>query len=326
MAEQLTSSILVTGANGYIGRALGEELSERGYSVYGAVRGMMEEGIAGYQQLFSTGNLGKTVDWGDALEGVECVIHLAARAHRLNETQKEATDIYHEVNCNGTLNLAKQAAKVGVKRFIYISSIGVLGDRSEGLPFTNHSAYAPDTPYTYSKMEAEIGLDEIAENSEMDIVVIRPPLVYGEGVPGNFLRLLKLVRLGIPLPFGALHSTRSMIYLGNLLDFMIKCIDSPAAVNRKWVISDGTNWSTAELVRQIASSMGKRLFLIPIPLFLLRFVGTLVGEVIAVDKLSSPLRVDNSDTMKLLGWEPPYAPEYGLKRSVEHYILEKRCS
>jgi len=326
MAEQSTSSILVTGANGYIGRALGKELSERGYSVYGAVRGTMEEGIAGYQQLFSTGDLGETTDWGDALKGIECVIHLAARAHKLNESQKEAADLYHEVNCNGTLHLAKQAAKAGVKRFIYISSIGVLGDKSESSPFTNHSAYAPATPYTHSKMEAEIGLDEIAENSEMDIVVIRPPLVYGEGAPGNFLRLLKLVKLGIPLPFGALHSTRSMIYLDNLLDFMIKCIDAPAAVNRKWVISDGSNWSTAELVRQIASSMGKRLFLIPIPLFLLRFVGTLVGEVIAVDKLSSPLRVDNSDTMKLLGWEPPYAPEYGLKRSVEHYILEKRCS
>jgi len=318
------SSILVTGANGYIGRALGVALSRRDYHVHGAVRAVLEEGISGYHQLSITGNVDSTTDWSNALRGVECVIHLAARAHKLNESIKDVADLYHEVNCNGTLNLARQAEQAGAKRFIYISSIGVLGDKSESLPLTNHSAYAPATPYTHSKMEAEIGLDVIAESSEMEIVVIRPPLVYSEDALGNFLRLLKLVRLGVPLPFGSLYSTRSMIYLDNLLDFIVTCIGSTAAVNRKLVISDGSDWSTAELVQRIADGMKKQVFLIPMPLFLLRKVGFVVGKTREIDKLSSPLLVDSSQTMALLDWMPPQSPDNGLKQSVANFISVNR--
>jgi len=313
------SYILVTGANGYIGNALGGQLASSGYRVRGAARASSAQEISGYHELSVIGDVGSETDWSEALKGVQCVIHLAARAHRLKESTVGGEALYREVNCYGTLNLARQAARCGVKRLIYLSSIGVLGDRSGDSPFTNDSLYAPKTFYAQSKMEAEIGLEAIAADSDMEIVIVRPPLVYGEGAPGNFLRLLKLVKLGVPLPFGALHSKKSMIYLGNLLDFIVKCVEAPEAVNRKWVITDGSSWSTTELIQLIARYMEKRVVLLPVPPFLLRTLGAMVGESKAIEKLSSPLRVDGIETVKVLDWKAPYTPEHGLRRSVEYF-------
>ena len=312
--------VLVTGANGYIGSLLGLLLSSSGYLTRGAIRAKPNNKISGYDELSVVGDIHSKTDWSAALIGVEYIVHLAARAHVIKDQSMDAKSIYMEVNCNGTLNLAKQAVKAGVKRFIYISSIGVLGNMSKSSPLTNNSEYAPTNAYAFSKMDAEKALITIAENGDMDAVIIRPPLVYGVNAPGNFLRLLKLVDKGIPLPFGSLHEKKSLISIDNLLDFIAKCISSSSASNQKFVISDGSTWSTAELVRLIAKSMNKNVVLIPVPVFLLRSIAALVGEAKSIDKLSSPLIIDSSYSMEKLSWTPPQLPEDGLKKTVEGFV------
>ena len=316
--------VLVTGANGYIGSSLGLLLSSSGYLTRGAIRAKQNNKISGYDELSVVGDIHSKTDWSAALIGVEYIVHLAARAHVIKDQSMDAKSIYMEVNCNGTLNFAKQAVKAGVKRFIYISSIGVLGNMSKDSPLTNDSQYAPTNAYAYSKMEAEKGLITIAESSGMDAVIIRPPLVYGVNAPGNFLRLLKLVDKGIPLPFGSLHEKKSMISIDNLLDFIVKCIYSPSAINQKFVISDGSNWSTAELVKLIVKYMNRNIFLLPVPVFLLRSMGAIVGEARAIDKLSSPLVIDSSYSREKLSWTPPQLPEDGLKKAVDGFVSNIR--
>ena len=317
--NDIMQRILVTGANGYIGSSLGEVLSDLGFVAYGSTRSNLNN-ESGYERLIAVGNIDSKTDWHYALADVECVVHLAARAHIMNDQSSDANSMYMDVNCNGTLHLAKQAVKHGIKRFVYISSIGVLGDMSKDSPLTTDSKYSPANAYAYSKMKAEKGLVSIMKDSNMEVVIVRPPLVYGANAPGNFLRLLKLVKIGIPLPFGSLYSKKSMISIDNLLDFIVKCIVSPYASNQKFVISDGSNWSTAELVKLIVKYMNRNIYLIPIPIFLLRSMGSIIGEAKAIDKLSSPLVIDSSYSMEKLAWTPVQLPERGLKKAVEGFV------
>jgi len=225
---------------------------------------------------------------------------------------------YRLVNVEGTLNLARQAAAAGIKRFIYISSIKVNGESTPlGKPFLSSDIPEPEDPYGVSKREAEQGLMQLAADTGMEVVIIRPPLVYGPGVKGNFATMIKLIDKGLPLPLGAVHNKRSLVGVDNLVDLIIRCIDHPAAANQVFLAGDGEDLSTTELLRGVANAMGKPARLIPVPVGLLQLSATLLGKEAVAQRLLGSLRVDITKTCELLDWRPPYTVEEGLQRCFE---------
>ena len=314
------SNILVTGANGYIGSSLGKLLKEKNINSVAAVRKVSSsKELGNFGQVFEVGDISEATDWSKVLVGIDCIIHLAARAHVVSENERDAIDVYRRINCAATLNLATQAVALGVRRFVYVSSIGVLGNNTMNSVFSNSSSYAPVEPYAVSKMEAEIGLKEIALNTSLELVIVRPPLVYGPGAPGNFHRLLRLVSKGYPLPLGNMHAKKSMIYLENLTDFLCHCIFSLEASNKSFVIAEEESWSTVELIKLISKNLNLNTRLISIPISVLKVFATIVGQKAAINKLSTPLLIDSTNTMHVLGWKHPKEAEEGIKLSVDHF-------
>ena len=318
--------IVVTGANGYIGKHLGKKLNELGYYAIAAVRSKDVSIMDDFQEIYHTGDINLKTKWIKVLGNIDCVVHLAARAHVTSEYESDPLSIFQVVNRDGTINLARQSVAAGVKRFIYISSIGVLGNNTVEGVFTNHSAYNPVEPYAISKMEAEQGLISIGKNSNMEIVIVRPPLVYGPSAPGNFNKLLSLVVKGFPLPLGAFHEKKSMVSLDNLTDFLLVCIKSKAAANQNFVISDGGSWSTVELIHLLSKYMKKNIFLVPIPIFILKFLGKITGRLTQIEKLSQPLEIDSSQTMRILNWKPQQLPEIAIKQAVDSFMGNEKNS
>ncbi|MCK4825734.1 NAD-dependent epimerase/dehydratase family protein, partial [bacterium] len=258
----MQNHILVTGANGFIGKRLVQILSERGHSVCRCTRNYSE-----YSDI-AVGEIGPDTDWKDAVDGVSTVIHLAGRAHVLNETVIDPLVEFRRTNVEGTLTLAQHSVHARVKRFIYISSIGVNGVQSSR-PFMDSDTPHPIEPYAISKYEAECGLRQIAKSSDMDVVIIRPPLVYGANAPGNFGRLMRVAYKGVPLPLGAVHNKRSLVALDNLVDFIVTCVGHPAAANQTFLISDGEDISTTELLQRLRLSLRVPIRLFPIPVGIL---------------------------------------------------------
>jgi nucleoside-diphosphate-sugar epimerase len=247
-----------------------------------------------------------------ASQGV--VIHTAARAHIMKDEVPDPLAEYRKVNVDGTLNLARQAAEAGVRRFVFISSIKVNGEQTPvNQPFTAEDASAPEDAYGVSKMEAEQGLQALAAETGMEVVIIRPPLVYGPGVKGNFASMIKLVEKGLPLPLGAIHNKRSLVALDNLVGLIITCIDHPAAANQAFLAGDGEDRSTTELLQGVARAMGKPSRLVPVPAGLLMFGATVLGKKAMAQRLLGSLQVDISKARNLLGWQPPLSVEEGLK-------------
>lgn len=258
-------------------------------------------------QCFSTAN------FLDLLSGVDVVVHTAARAHVLNETAADPLAEYRKVNVDFTLNLARQCVQSQVKRFIYISSIGVHGVTSDR-PFTVWDVPAPEEPYAISKIEAERGLVNLCQARDMELVIIRPPLIYGREAPGNFARMVGWVSSGIPLPLGAVDNRRSLISVANLVDLILVCLDHPRAAGKVLLASDGEDVSTPDLLRRIARAMGKPARLIPVPTTVLRAVASLVGKKSMARRLTGSLQVDMSSTTALLGWTPPFSLDESLGR------------
>ncbi|GHD53890.1 hypothetical protein GCM10008110_27940 [Marinobacter persicus] len=245
----------------------------------------------------------------------QVVAHTAARAHIMKDEVPDPLAEYRKVNVEGTLNLARQAAEAGVSRFIYISSIKVNGEQTPlGKPYTAEDVPAPEDPYGVSKLEAETGLHKIASETGMEVVIIRPPLVYGPGVKGNFASMIKLVEKGLPLPLGSIHNKRSLVALDNLVDLIITCIDHPAAANQVFLAGDGQDVSTTELLRGVGRAMGKPARLVPVPAGMLMFGAGLLGKKAVAHRLLGSLEVDISKARNLLGWEPPLSVEEGLRR------------
>jgi nucleoside-diphosphate-sugar epimerase len=296
-------TIAVTGASGFVGSALVAQLAARKFNVHQVPRSSVE------------------------IAGTQCVIHCAARAHIMRDEALDPLTEYRRVNVQGTLNLARQAAVVGVKRFVFLSSVKVNGESTDGLPrpFGARNDGVGDEPrpedaYGLSKWEAEQGLWEIASQTGMEVVVVRPPLVYGPGVKGNFARLVDLVRSGVPLPLAAVNNRRSFIGLDNLVDLLIRCVDHPKAAGQTLLISDGQDLSTPELLRMIANAMGRPARLFPVPVPLLRLAGRVFGRQNEVDRLVGSLQVDSSATYELLGWTPAMSVEEGVGRMVRGYL------
>ena len=308
MINQL--NVLVTGVNGFVGRTLRDKVAHSSkFEVAGAVRSEAQA------DDFAVGNLDDQTNWQQPLNGRDVVIHTAARAHVMKDEVPDPLAEYRKVNVDGTLNLARQAAEAGVRRFIFISSIKVNGEQTPlNKPFTAEDTPAPEDAYGISKMEAEQGLHALAAETGMEVVIIRPPLVYGPGVKGNFVSMIKLVEKGLPLPLGAIHNKRSLVALDNLVDLIITCIDHPAAANQVFLAGDGEDLSTTELLQGVAKAMGKPSRLVPVPAGLLMFGATVLGKKAMAQRRLGSLQVDISKARNLLGWQPPLSVDEELKR------------
>ena len=313
--------ILVTGANGFIGRALCKKLLKEGFRVRGAVRSTENRTILPESlDLVPVGRIDGHTDWSYALPGIEVVVHLAARAHRLTEDASDPLTEYRRTNVDGTVRLARAAAAAGVHRIVFMSSIGVLGQRTTERPFAEHVVPDPQTPYAISKHEAELVLREVASGSALQVVIVRSPLVYGPENPGNFYRLLKLVAKGWPLPFASIRNSRSLIYIGNLVDALKACIVEPQAAGQVYCVSDGENISTPDLIRGIAAAMRRPSRLYSFPPALLVTAGKLLNKSSAIDKLISSLVVDTQKIEKELHWKAPFTVADGLKATADWYV------
>lgn len=306
-------NVFLTGATGFVGKHLSERLDRAdSCDVLCAVRNP-GSGCAGREVV--TGDLSAETDYKNALQGRQLVIHAAARAHIMNEETLDPLAAFRRVNVEGTLNLARQAAAAGVRRFIFISSIKVNGELSEeGRPFSPSDVPAPEDDYGVSKWEAEQGLRAIAGETGMEFVIIRPPLVYGPGVKGNFASMIKLVQKGVPLPLGAIQNKRSLVGVDNLVDLIVACMDHPAAANQTFMVSDGHDLSTPELLRRLGRAAGMPARLLPVPAGLLMFGATVLGKRAVAQRVLGSLQADISLTRALLGWEPPVSVEEGLGR------------
>jgi nucleoside-diphosphate-sugar epimerase len=302
--------VLVTGASGFVGSALVKDLVSRGIKVRGTLREERRHALA--CDVSVVGEIGEHTDWSKALEQVDCVIHSAGRAHVMRD-DRSGVDIFRTVNFDGTLRLAEQAAVAGVRRLVFVSSIKVHGDTFEGPGALNcHSSAAPEDPYGQSKWDAEEALRSFS--TDLEIVVVRPPLVYGHGVKGNFARLIELLRSGVPLPLGSVTNRRALVSLDNLVDLLAVCIDHPRAAGHAFLVSDGEDLTTPDLLRRLGRAMGRSPRLIPCPEVALRTIGKLVGKSAEIDRLVGSLPVDIEHTRHVLDWSPVVSVDEGLAR------------
>lgn len=305
------ANILLTGATGFVGSRLHTELNQI-HNIVSVIRTLPKNYPYCYMKIDAFDNEAK---FEQALKDIQVVIHSAARAHIMKDEVADPLSEYRKINVEGTLNLARQAAAMGVKRFIFISSIKVNGEKtSVGQAFTAEDVPAPEDAYGISKWEAEQGLRQLAAETTMEVVIIRPPLVYGPNVKGNFASMIKLVGKELPLPLGAIHNKRSLVALDNLVDLVITCIDHPAAANQVFLAGDGQDLSTTKLLQGVAKAMGKKSRLLPVPSSVLMLGATLMGKKAVAQRLLGSLQVDTTKARELLGWVPPITVEEGLKR------------
>jgi len=311
--------ILVTGASGFIGQSLCETLSKSGRSVLGAVRSLNSISLNNNIKYISVGDISFKKNWKDLLLGVDCIIHCAGTAHKMNRNKN--FDDYKLTNLNGTKYLAEQAVEAGVKRLVFLSSIKVNGENTDIInekeKFLYNDIPKPKDAYAVYKFEAEKVLFNISANTELETVVVRFPLVYGNAAKGNLARLVDVISKNLPLPFKAVNNKRSFIGIHNLVDLLIRCIDHPEASGKTFLASDGEDLSTPELIKLIASSMGKKANLFPLPVYMLKFLGSISGRREEINRLVGSLRIDNNYTQETLNWTPPISVEEGIRRMVQ---------
>ena len=309
-------TVLVTGAAGFVGSALVERMvREERFSVRPVVRPGAPRRVQSAGQIEA--DIDGTTDWTHALVGVDAIVHLAARVHVMRDQARNPLEAYRRVNVAGTLNLARQAAAQQVRRFVYLSSVKVHGESGH---YTETDSSAPEDAYGVSKHEAEIGLRKISAGTGIQVVIIRPPLVYGPRARANFGALVRAVAAGIPLPLGAVDNRRSLIGLDNLVDFILVCVTHPAAANETFLVSDGEDLSTADLIRRLARAMGRPDRLFPVPLGLLTRAAAIAGNGDMARRLLGSLCVDSSKARRRLSWTPPVSVDEGLRRTVSDRV------
>lgn len=311
--------VLVTGASGFVGRFLCRRLLLEGFSVRGTLLASENPSflIDGIESV-TVDPLGIGTSWNHALEGIDTIIHLAARVHIMDDSAMDPLTEFRRVNVDGTMHLASEAAKAGIKRFVFISSIKVNGEEST-LPYTTFSTATPSDPYGVSKWEAEQALRTIESKTGMSVVVVRPTLVYGPGVKANFLNLLRIVSRGIPLPLASISNKRSLIYVGNLVDALTVCVTHPAAAGKTYLVSDGEDVSTPLLIRRIAGALGVSVYLLPFPVPLMSLIAKLIRKGEVANRLSESLTVDSSEIRRDLGWVQPYTMSEGLAETAKWF-------
>lgn len=311
-------NVLVTGASGFVGGYLAPALGLRGHVATGIAR--MPRALPGYVEVLP-GELERLDQWAAALNDKQVVVHIAARAHVLSESEspEQVLETFRRVNRDATLTLAAESARRGVKRFVFISSIGVCGNLSGARAFDEQRAVEPVTPYAISKFEAEEGLRELAARTGMELVIIRPSLVYAADAPGNFALLLRLVRSRVPLPFGRVDNKRSLIAVESLAEFIAACVEHPAAAGESFVIADEESISTRDMVRELARGMGFKARLLPVPVALLRLAASLLGRRKMYEQLCEDLWIDTRKAAQMLGWHPSLGIHEGLRRAGASY-------
>ncbi len=313
--------VLVTGASGFVGGALCAHLAVEGHAVIGAVRSMLQKPLPGVEYR-NVSDMSVGANWREALAGINVVVHCAARVHVMNEASVDPLAAFREVNVKGTACLAEQAVDSGVKRFVYISSIKVNGEATSEHPFKADDTPAPEDPYGISKWEAEQVLWEIAEKTGLEVVIIRPPLIYGPGVRANFLRLMQGVMSGVPLPLGAINNRRSMVALDNLVDLIKNCLNNPQAINQTFLISDGDDLSTKTLFQRTAVALGRPARLISVPVSVLWAMARLFGKSDFAQRLCGSLQVDISKTRDRLNWSPPVSADEALRKTAKYFLSQ----
>jgi nucleoside-diphosphate-sugar epimerase len=328
MKTEKLNKVLVTGATGFVGQALCRYLLDSGIEVVAAVRHRRPEiKFAGkpFTQM-ELGEIAADTDWTAALAGVETIFHLAARVHVMKDSSVDPLAEFRRVNVQGTENLARQAAHTGVKRLVYVSSIGVNGSQTaQDQSYFETDKPNPHNSYALSKWEAEQCLLRDSEETGLEVVIVRPPLVYGANAPGNFAQLLKVLLKGIPLPLASASNLRSFIYVGNLVDALLVCAIKPAAAGQTYLVSDGEDVSTPDLLRQLGAAMGQPARLLPCPPALLKLAGRVLGKSAQVERLLGSLQVDSSKIRRELGWRPPYTQQQGVQATAKWY-RDRYCS
>ncbi|MGR5341958.1 UDP-glucose 4-epimerase family protein [Vibrio astriarenae] len=314
-------TVLITGASGFVGQALLSKFD------VAQTRTIGRETPANYPpQQFHELNICRDTDYSLCLEGVTSIVHLAARVHVMTDSLANPLEGYREINTYGTLNLAKQAASAGVKRFVFISSIKVNGESSSlGAPFKYSDEHDPQDDYGKSKSEAEVALLELAKSTGMEVVIIRPTLVYGAGVKGNFASLMRLVAKGLPLPLACIDDNyRSLVSVENLVDLILTCLSHPNAANKVFLVSDDHDLSTAQIVTEMAQALNKKLFLLPVPKWCFKLAGKVANKQPVVERLTGSLQVDIAYTKQTLCWTPPQALRDGFKEAAQTSSFERR--
>jgi UDP-glucose 4-epimerase len=311
--------ILVTGATGFVGKALIEKLRSTNVNFKKVIRSTSSN-ISDSNSIL-VDSIDSTTDWSDKLNNIDCIIHCAARVHVMNDNDSDPLEAFREVNLRGTLNLAKSATTAGVKRFVFISSIKVNGESTTGnVPYKSSDVSQPEDPYGISKAEAEQELLALGADTGMGIVIIRPPLVYGPGVKANFAAICKLAVKGIPLPFSLIKSNkRSMVYVENLVNLICECITNKNAVNEVFLVSDNDDLSLAQLIKGLSKAAGKDGFMLPVPALLFELVGKVTGKTAVIDRLCGSLQVDINHTCNTLNWQPPFTVEQGFAETVKNF-------
>ena len=316
-------NLLITGGTGFVGQHLVSALIQRNLPYQIAVR--TQAGNSAHPECISVGNINALTAWSQALEGVTDVVHFAARVHITQETSKDAYAAFRAVNTEGTLHLARQAAAAGVRRFIFLSSIKVNG---EGKPqaYLETDTPAPEDAYAASKWEAEQGLWKISADTGMQMVILRIPLVYGPGVGANFLQLFQTVNKGWPLPLGGIANRRSLLYVGNLVDAMLVALEHPDAANKLYLLSDGQDVSTSQLVERMAQALNKTPRLFSLPQGMLRLAASVLGKSSAVDRLYGSLYLDSAKIRQELSWTPPFSMQQGLAETAQWFLKAQDSS
>lgn len=312
--------LLVTGSSGFVGHRLVEHSSLLGWDTLRHSRKevLNEPGVS------FICDIDKNTNWMPMLNDIDCIVHCAARVHQMDESPENAQKAYDAVNVEGTLNLARQAVDASVKRFVFISSIKVNGEYTEsGFSFTQEVKSEPTDCYSISKYQAEQKLKELAEQTGLELVIIRPPLVYGPGVKANFLSMMYWIKKGIPLPLGAIKNRRSLVFIDNLVDLICVCCSHPKAPGHVFLVSDDHDVSVTYLLKSIAQAMNARSYLIPIPEAILTFGLTVMGKKTIAQRLCSSLQLDISETKDILDWTPPCSFEAGINATVNAYLKER---
>lgn len=312
--------ILVTGASGFIGTRLITKIPKEQLITLGR-----HQPIDRQNAMFFRHDISTSSDYSQTFLNVKTIIHLAARVHVMDDSSEFPLEEYREVNTYGTLHLARQAANMGVKRFIFISSIKVNGEQTRICqPFSALDQHAPQDCYAQSKSEAEIKLLDLAQETGMEVVIIRPPLIYGPGVKANFAALLNMASKGLPLPFANFDKNRrSLVSLDNLVDFILTCVEHPKAVNQVFLVSDNHDLSTAELMKMLSIACGKSSLMIPLPMIIFKLVAIFLGKRDVIERLTGSLQLDITKSMELLNWTPPQSVEQGFKQTADAFLESK---
>ena len=319
--------ICITGANGFIGNTLCNSLKSSNNHIRGFVKAMDSDNNSSETEHISVGDISSKTNWKDHLKGFDYIIHCAGLTHQMSSIKD--INVYNLVNIDGTKRLAEHAVEAGIKRLVFLSSVKVNGESSDEVSgntvvknqknkiLTHNHLPKPEDPYSISKFEAEKLLWKVSIKTGLEVTVVRMPLVYGSGAKGNLERLIKLVKSGFPLPLGRLQNQRSMIGIDNLVDLLIRCIEHPDAAGKTFLVSDGEDLSTPDLINHIASSMGRTARLFHVPIFLLKIAGCILGKKKEIDRLIGSLKIDNSYTREVLNWTPPVSVTEGIRRMIQ---------